>query len=182
MAVTRDVDLIGDTVASRSRTRRRRRLAPWGRKRRPVGLAGDYELRGDSLAIETPDGKLREVRAFFGAWAGTKPDSGTGERDWVAGDTVIVTLRQADSAGKTVTQVRQLEAQSQRKVVLSGGEQGQDRQGGKPVEPSLNYARADRIVVHMATDWRRWDGTRGPFWSRRWPAARAGSARGPSRS
>ena len=113
-------------------------------------MAGDYELRGDSIAIDTPKGELREVRAYYGAWAGTKPDSGTGERDWVAGDTVIIRFIEADSAGKKTTRVRQLEAVDSARSFYRASSKGK-ADSAKPKAPSLNYARADRIVVSMLT-------------------------------
>jgi hypothetical protein len=149
-AVTGDVDLIGDTVSIALKEKKAEATRAWGKKQRPVGVAGDYELRGDSLAIDTPKGELREVRAYHGAWAGTKPDSGTGERDWVAGDTVIIRFVEADSAGKKTTKVRQLEAvDSARSFYRAVSKDKAD--SAKPKAPSLNYARADRIVISMLT-------------------------------
>ena len=150
-AVTGDVDLTGDTVAIALKEKKAELTRAWGRTRRPVGLAGDYELRGDSLAIDTPKGVLSEVRAFFRAWAGTKPDSGTGERDWVAGDTVIVSFVETDSAGTKKTKVRQLEAMDSARSFYRAIEKGKAADSAKKSQPSLNYARADRIVVRMAT-------------------------------
>ena len=151
-AVTGDVDLTGDTVAIALKEKKAELTQAWGRKARPVGVAGDYELRGDSLAIDTPKGELREVRAFFDAWAGTKVDSASGERDWVAGDTVVIRFIQADSAGKKTTKVTQLEAidsaRSYYRVVNKGKGADSTKTEGPP---SLNYARANRIVVRMST-------------------------------
>ena len=149
-AVTGDVDLVGDTVSITLKDKKAEATRAWGRKQRPVGIAGDYELRGDSLAIDTQKGDLREVRGYFNAWAGTKPDSGTGQRDWVAGDTVIIRFVQADSSGKQTTKVQQLEAMDSARSFYRAANKGKsDSTGSKP--PSLNYARADRIVISMLT-------------------------------
>ena len=150
-AVTRDVDLTGDTVWIALKEKKAELTRAWGRVRRPVGLAGDYELRGDSLAIDTPGGALKEVRAFFSAWAGTKPDSASGERDWVAGDTVIVRFVETDSAGKKQTKVQQLEAMDSARSFYRAADKGKAEDPTKKAQPSLNYARADRIVLRMAT-------------------------------
>ena len=150
-AVTGTVDLTGDTVSIALKEKKAELTRAWGRARRPVGLAGDYELRGDSLAIDTPKGVLKEVRAFFNAWAGTKPDSGTGERDWVAGDTVIIRFVEQDSAGSTKTKVHQLEAMDGAKSFYRAIDKNKPADSTKKAQPSLNYARADRIVVLMAT-------------------------------
>ena len=58
-AVTGDVDLTGDTVSIALKEKKAELTRAWGRTQRPVGLAGDYELRGDSLAIDTPKGVLK---------------------------------------------------------------------------------------------------------------------------
>ena len=149
--VTGDVDLTGDTVAIALKEKKAELTRAWGHTRRPVGIAGDYELRGDSLAIDTPKGVLREVRAFFNAWAGTKPDSGSGERDWVAGDTVIVRFVESDSAGTKKTKVQQLEAMDSARSFYRAVDKGKAADSTKKAEPSLNYARADRIVIRMGT-------------------------------
>ncbi|MBP2648138.1 MAG: hypothetical protein H6Q77_1762 [Gemmatimonadetes bacterium] len=149
-AVTGNVDLTGDTVSIALKDKKAELTRAWGRTRRPVGLAGDYELRGDSLAIATPGGELREVRAFFNAWAGTKRDSASGERDWVAGDTVIVRFVEADSAGTKKTKVQQLEAMDSARSFYRAVDKGKAADSTRK-PPSLNYARADRIVVRMAT-------------------------------
>ena len=150
-AVTGDVDLTGDTVSIALQEKKAELTRAWGHTRRPVGIAGDYELRGDSLAIDTPKGVLREVRAFFNAWAGTKPDSASGQRDWVAGDTVIVSFVEADSAGAKKTRVRQLEAMDSARSFYRAVDKGKAADSSRK-QPSLNYARADRIVVRMAAN------------------------------
>jgi lipopolysaccharide export system protein LptA len=150
-AVTGDVDLVGDTVSIALKEKKAELTRAWGRKQRPVGLAGDYELRGDSLAIDTPKGELREVRAFIDAWAGTKVDSASGERDWVAGDTVVIRFVQADSAGTQKTRVSQLEAIDSARSFYRVINKGKGADSVKTGQPSLNYARANRIVVRMAT-------------------------------
>ncbi len=180
-AVTGDVDLIGDTVSIALKEKKAEATRAWGQKQRPVGLAGDYELRGDSLAIDTPKGILREVRAFFNAWAGTKPDSGTGERDWVAGDTVDHPVRR----GRLGRARRPPRCGSSRRMDRARSfyraiEQGQAADSTKKKPPSLNYARADRIVVQHG-DHRRWrHGAGGPLRPCRRHPARAGhEAQGP---
>jgi hypothetical protein len=150
-AVTGDVDLVGDTVSIALKEKKAELTLSWGRKQRPVGLAGDYELRGDSLAIDTPKGELREVRAFMDAWAGTKVDSASGERDWVAGDTVVIRFVQADSSGRKTTRVSQLEAIDSARSFYRVINKGKGADSAKTGQPGLNYARANRIVVRMAT-------------------------------
>ena len=69
----------------------------------------------------------------------------------MAGDTVIIRFVQADSAGKKTTRVQQLEAMdSARSYYRAANKNKAD--STKKKAPSLNYARADRIVISMLTD------------------------------
>jgi hypothetical protein len=140
----RDVDLVGDSISIALKEQKAELTLAWGRNRRPVAVTKDYELRGDSLVIESPDQKLRQVRGYRGAWAGAKPDSASQERDWVAGDTVIVRFAERDSAGKASTKVSELEAVGTGKSFYRTTDKDK-----KDAKPSLNYARADRIVIRM---------------------------------
>ncbi len=159
-AVTKDVDLVGDTISITLEDEKARLTLAWGRQHHPVALTADYELRGDSLVIDTPGQKLEIVRGIGRAWAGAKPDSATKERDWVSGDTVVI--RFADDTGSK-SRVSQLEATGTGKSFYRTAEKGTEKGGqgrgpdstkalavnDKPRKPSLNYARADRIVIHM---------------------------------
>lgn len=114
----------------------------WGTVVRPVALSGDFEVRGDSLAFDTPERTLRQVRAFGDAWAGARPDSASGDRDWIAGDTVIAWFVERDSAGTARTAVERIEASGSARALYrleATGELGR----------SLSYSRADRIVIRM---------------------------------
>lgn len=160
-AVTKDVDLTGDTISIALEQQKARLTQAWGKGTHPVALTSDYELRGDSLIISTPAEKLEQVRGIGSAWAGGKPDSVTKDRDWVSGDTVVV--RFASDTG-TRSRVAQLEAVGTGKSFYRSSEKGKEEGEGKvpvdsvravavsdkpPKKPSLNYARADRIVIHM---------------------------------
>lgn len=146
-AVTRDLDLVADTILIERADEKVERTRAWGTTRRAVAVSDDYEVRADSLAVDTPGQQLREVRAFRSAWIGTQVDSASGERDWIAGDTVRASFAQRDSAGKEVTRLAQLESRAQAKSYYRAQEKA--KEGAPRKLPSLNYARADRIVVVM---------------------------------
>jgi hypothetical protein len=114
----------------------------WGREVKPVAVAAEFEVRGDSLAFDTPDGVLRELRAFGEAWVGGALDSLAGERDWIAGDTVVAEFVQRDSAGVTRTTPRRVEATGRARAYY------RFQQAGDALA-SINYSRADRIEVRM---------------------------------
>ena len=66
-------------------------------------------MQADSLALDTPGQKLREVRGFGRAWLGGTVYEPTKDRDWMRGDTVIAKFAARDSAGTqraTLTQIR----------------------------------------------------------------------------
>jgi hypothetical protein len=107
-------------------------------------MATDYEIRADSLAIDTPGQRLKETRSFGKAWVGGKIDVETNERDWMSGDTVTARFAQYDSAGAVKTALASLEASGTAKSYyrIASTKKGEMR-------PSINYSRGDRIAVQM---------------------------------
>jgi hypothetical protein len=77
-------------------------------------------------------------------------DSLSGERDWMAGDTIVAQFTAFDSGGTRRTTVAELRAagtaRSYYRVV--------DRKRNEGL-PSINYARGDRITVRMKTGGQR---------------------------
>ncbi len=116
----------------------------WGKTVRPIAVAPDYLVRGDSLMFDTPGQRLREIRAFGRAWLGTAPDSGTAERDWVAGDTVFAWFVESDTATHDSPALKRLEARGQAQAYYRTPTPGSSRR-------SVSYSKADLIVVTMHT-------------------------------
>src|SRR5690606_10266336 len=81
-AVSKDVDLVADTIGLDLEDEQLVQTLAWGDSLAPRGLTADYEILGDSLAFDTPDEVLQQVRSFGRAWVGGTPDSVGGERDW----------------------------------------------------------------------------------------------------
>ncbi|HEX5632480.1 MAG TPA: hypothetical protein VFX50_04600 [Gemmatimonadales bacterium] len=153
-AVTADLDLVADTIAIDLVDQKAEYTRAWGSSLRPLAVSREYEVRADSIAVDMPGQVLTQFRAFGTAWIGTEKDSVANERDWIAGDTVRADFATRDSSGTTVSRLKQLEAWSAARTYYRATEDEKDRkkaaeQGKAPKAPGLNYARADRIVVHM---------------------------------
>jgi hypothetical protein len=141
-AVSADLDLVADTIGLDLDEEQLVQTLAWGDQIRPRGVTSSHELRGDSLAFDTPDQQLRAIRSFTGAWIGGKVDPVGGERDWIAGDTVVVSLVPWDSAGTERTAVEMVDARgSARSYYRVAG-------GGGPLS-SINYSRGNQIIVRM---------------------------------
>ncbi len=158
------LDMVGDTIGLDIEAKKLQRTIAWGKKVRPHAHSADYDIDADSLVFDTPDQALREARAFRRAWLGTKPDSATGKRDWMSGDTVVARFEQHDSAGTKRTALKQLEARTGAKSFyrIADGKAKSDEKTKPAVDsmkalvppdsvkkPSINYTRADFILVTM---------------------------------
>jgi hypothetical protein len=145
-AVSAQLDLVADTIGLDLEKQKLEQTIAWGDSIRPHGLTTDYEIRGDSVAFDTPGQQLREVRSFHRAWVGGKVDSVTKERDWMSGDSVVASFVTSDSAGLPRTTLGRLEAR--------GTARSYYRLANKKTPqglPSIDYTRGDRITVVMKT-------------------------------
>jgi hypothetical protein len=136
-----DLSLRGDAIGLDINDREIDQTVAWGKLIRPVALSNSYEIRGDSLAFDTPQRELKEIRAFTNAWVGAQPDS-AGDRDWVAGDTVVANFVTRDSAGAKRPALQRLQATGQAKSLYRLQQAGQ-------ATPSISYTTADTIIVTM---------------------------------
>lgn len=142
---SKDLDLTAENIKLRLEARSVVQTTAWGKAPRPQALSDDYEVRGDSLAVDTPGEQLKELRAYRNAWVGFKPDSGKGERDWLSGDTVVASFVQRSTPAGPKSALQRLEARRQAKSFYRIT--GTGTAGGRP---SINYAGADKIVLTMA--------------------------------
>ncbi len=146
-AVNQDWTLVADTIAHDLAKRKLEHTEAWGDSVKPHATSAKYEIRADSLALDSPGQHLREARAFGKAWLGGEVDSVTKERDWLTGDTVIASFEPRDSAGSTKSVLTRLVARgSARSYHLDPDEK---HKGGRP---SINYARGNEIVITMKRD------------------------------
>jgi len=142
---SRDLDLSADAIRLRLEAKRVVQTLAWGSRRRPQALADEYQVRGDSLAVDTPGETLKELRAFGTAWVGFRPDSAQGERDWLAGDKIVAEFAPQTGGGKKKSALRRIEAQQSARSFYRIAATG----AGTGDRPSINYSRADRIVLTM---------------------------------
>ncbi|MBA3659480.1 MAG: hypothetical protein H0W67_07775, partial [Gemmatimonadales bacterium] len=145
-AVSRDWYLVGDTIALDLNDRKLERTLAWGDSTRPSATSTAYALKADSLALDTPGQRLRQVRGFGRAWLGGQVDSAAKDRDWMRGDTIIADFAPRDSAGTT----RQLLSRIQARKGAQSYHLDPDRRF--PTRPGVNYARGDAITVTMRRD------------------------------
>ena len=145
--VSTEITLDADSILIDLPSRQVEHIRAWGKDIRPVAVSADYKILGDSLVIESPGQKLSSVRAYGSGWAGlVSADStagGTPRRDWIAGDRVVATFVERDSAGTKKTTIKQLEAEIRARSFYQMAAQGNQPAG------SINYTRADRIIVIM---------------------------------
>ena len=139
------VNLSGETVALRLKDRKVIQTLAWGAVQKPRALADEYQVRGDSLAMDTPNETLKELRAFRGGWVGFKPDTAKGEQDWLAGDTVVASFEERPPAPGAARKsaLRRLEAKRLARSFYRVAGSGTDPR------PSIFYSRADHIVLFM---------------------------------
>ena len=146
-AVNRDWTLVADTIAHDLAQRKLEHTEAWGDSLKPHATSAKYEIKADSMALDSPEQHLREARAFGKAWLGGEVDSVMKERDWLTGDTVIATFDLRDSAGTKKSVLTRLVARgSARSYHLDPDKK---KPGGRP---SINYVRGDEIVITMKAD------------------------------
>jgi hypothetical protein len=142
-AVSKEWDLVADTIGLDLKNRRLEQTLAWGDSTRPYATSPAYAMRADSLALDTPGQQLKEVRGFGAAWLGGTIDARTKQRDWIRGDTVVAEFVQRDSAGARQAALSRITARkSAQSFHLDPSQKYPDR-------PSINYARGDVIVMTM---------------------------------
>ena len=144
MLTGRDLDLDASTIGLDLEAQKVVQTLAWGTgPGRPVARADEYQIRADSLAIDTPDEQLRELRAFRQAWVGFKPDTLGGDRDYVAGDSITAVFA-GDSAEGGKPALRSLDSRgSARSFYRLAPAPGAG--GAAP----MSYNRANRILLTM---------------------------------
>jgi hypothetical protein len=142
-AVSRDWDLVADTIGLDISNRKLEQTLAWGKKVRPLATSPTYAMKADSLALDTPGQRLKEVRGFGSAWLGGTVNTAIKDRDWMRGDTIVAHFTPQDSAGKVRSRLATIDARH--------GAQSYhiDPNAKMPARPSINYARGDAITVTM---------------------------------
>lgn len=146
----------------------------WDRERLARVLAEGYDVQGDSVAIDTPGERLRELRVFrngvlrspstdstaVGADSLPEPvvptdsmpaDSLTATdeppiRDQMTGGRITARFVDVDSAGTLLTRLLDIVATGNATSLYSREVERNER-----LEPTINYTRADTIIIIMKT-------------------------------
>lgn len=139
----------------------------WDRANRAQVLAQGYDVRGDSVAIDTPRERLRELRVFQRGSlvepedttaAPAAPDSaatadgdssaapGESIRNRMAGNRITARFVDRDSAGTTQTRLVDIVAIGSATSLFAREVERDGR-----TSPTINYTRADTIIVVMKT-------------------------------
>lgn len=145
-AVSRDWDLVADTIALDINDGKLEQTLAWGDRIRPSATSPAYALQADSLALDTPAQRLTEVRGFGRSWLGGTVHEASGDRDWMRGDTIVARFAARDSDGSSSAMLSRIEA---RRSAQSYHLEPNRRFPGRP---SINYARGDVIIVTMKDD------------------------------
>ena len=136
-------DLTADTISADLAAGKVEQLLAWGDSLRPDGKSGRHAVRGDSVAFDLPGEVLRQIRVFGDAWVAGAPDSTSGERDWMTGDTVVADFAEPAGADSSEASLSRLaarhDARSYHRVEPA-------RAGAAP---SIAYVRGESITVQM---------------------------------
>jgi hypothetical protein len=104
-ARSEDWDLRADTIEFHLEDERIQGGSAWGRATRPKAVSSSYTMEADSLAIETPDQQLEEIRGFGKALALARGSREDDKPDWVAGDTLVARFDTTSSGERALTEL-----------------------------------------------------------------------------
>jgi hypothetical protein len=141
-ALSKDLELVADTIDLRIQTNQLQRAIAWG-KGRARAVSPEREIIADSIDAIMPGQRVREVRAFRNAYAESNPDSGvvSTQRDWMRGDTIVArfdTLVGTDTAGRP--RIREIVAEGNARSFYQ-----MKNSKGPQTQPTVNYVRG-RII------------------------------------
>ncbi|HET6761584.1 MAG TPA: hypothetical protein VFH13_05760, partial [Gemmatimonadaceae bacterium] len=142
-ALSKDLELVADTIDLRLQSNELQRAIAWGKGRRARALSPEREIVADSIDAIMPGQRVREVRALRNAYAESNPDSGvvSDKRDWLRGDTIIArfdTVITTDTANRA--RIREIIAEGNARSFYQ-----MRNSSGAQNQPSVNYVRG-RII------------------------------------
>ena len=147
VATGTDWRLTADTIHLALDQRKLQHAFAWSRgdSTRAKAVSTLNTIEADSLALDTPDQVLTEVRGFRHAFSTSRKDSSaTAAIDWIAGDSLTAHWTQlADSAGKTKNELQQIVARGAARS-LSHIYSAKDS-----AAPSIDYLRAPMIDIAL---------------------------------
>lgn len=113
----------------------------WGDSTRAHATSALHTMVADSLAIDSPDQALREIRSFGHARSTSVRDSVDGEADWVAGDTVIARFDTSETGERYLAE---LDAAGHARALYRIFDPEQSE-----AEPNINYSRGETILARF---------------------------------
>ena len=116
----------------------------WGDSIRPAAMSTGYTITGDSVAIDSPDQQLTEVRSVGTAKATSRIDSLDSRSDWMAGDTVIATFAETEAGARVLSQLLAIGNAQAFYHIFDPLRWG--------TEAALSYSRGLRITAHFKND------------------------------
>lgn len=147
-AVSKDLQLVSDTIDLRVTENKLDRAFAFG----PGGSRAttpERDIVADSLDVQMPHQRVRELHAIRKAYAESDPDSSkivSDERDWLRGDTIIASF---DSVPATDTS-----SKPKVRAILATGSASSYYQvpsnRGEKDKPGVNYVRGRAIRVDFA--------------------------------
>lgn len=159
-------EIIADSTALAFEEGELVRTLAWDRANRARVLAEGYDVRGDSVAIDTPGERLRELRVFergilvepvdstampteepVDSLAASPDTAGLADiRNTMTGNRITARFTDHDSAGTVTTRLVDIVAIGSATSLFA---RQVERDGRR--SPTINYTRADTIVVVMKT-------------------------------
>ena len=137
-AVSADFVITADTVELSLRGGRIQGGLAWGDLTRSQVVSATNTITADSIAIDSPDQELQELRGFGSARATSAPDSLDGEVDWIAGDTLVARFEESGLQRRFLERLTAIgnAAAFYRVYRPEGGD-----------VPDINYSRGDHITA-----------------------------------
>jgi hypothetical protein len=169
-------DVVGESVAIALVDGTVAQTFAWDREALARVLAEGYDVRGDSVAIDTPGERLRELRVFGNGVlrspltdslpvrsdslavpavpsdsvpadsTGGRPADDEAIRDQMTGGQITARFVDVDSAGTLLTRLLDIVATGSATSLYSREVERNGR-----LEPTINYTRADTIIILMKT-------------------------------
>lgn len=151
-ATSAEWHVVGDTVEFQLAHDLIQSGAAWSRTAHARATSTRYTIVADSLAIDTPDQVLTEVRGFRGARAlstielpaDSAADSLRASYDWMEGDTVVARFGDTSSGGRALVL---LEARGAARAFYHIFD-ATTATG----PPAINYSRGERIVARFGDE------------------------------
>ena len=149
-AVASDWRLTADTIHLAVDQRKVQQVFAWGDSSRPLAISAKSTVRADSLALDTPDQILKQVRAYGRALSTAARDStadSTVRDNWIEGDTLVADfLATTGAAGKRSSEIKTITATGAARSLMH------IKKGTDQPCWSRNYSRGRKIAITLAGD------------------------------